>query len=378
MKAIFNISYSISNPSVQILASYVATGAMTDNETSQAGTNGLSKSLQNNNGDRCLSKPRNFLTHFSILIFTLKGYIPPNLYTADLRLLFILTALYTSLIANFRQAGVQEAQEDVFSERLFRINSIWTNHSISGGVSDQILWNCRSDSETDSYYKSLYLGLVTFCCVVIVTYFTASMVINILVAKAVSSLNIRKENGTIHYLEVVANEVKKAQRLRKRLKELKHEWVKKKNQEKLKGNIKAFIEDWKDEINKFKNNEHYYNWFTVLFIIPRFETTIMLCILTLALTSYDIHPIACLSPIGVSYNEEESSVTLNISENVIQYQRASAILIIILFIILLFMKLLQFLLLPRSGWGFQIEKSSDACAMWPWKFSCVCGSSQGT
>ena len=30
----------------------------------------------------------------------------------------------------------------------------------------------------------------------------------------------------------------------------------------------------------------------------------MLCILTLALTSYDIHPIGCLSPIGVSYNEE--------------------------------------------------------------------------
>ena len=201
---------------------------MTHKESSQAATSGLSKLLQNDDDDDgCLAKPRNLLKCFLVLIFTLKGYIPSNLYTADLRLLFILTALYTSLIANFRQAGVQEAQEDVFSERLFRINSIWTNHSISGGVSDQILWNCRSDSVTDSYHKSLYLGLLILHCVVIVAYFTASMVINFLVAKAVSSLNIRKDNGMVCYLEVVANEVKKAQRLRKRLNELKHEWVKK-------------------------------------------------------------------------------------------------------------------------------------------------------
>lgn len=325
------------------------------------------------------SKLWNCFDRFSILIFTLKGYVPSNLYTTDFRLLFILTAIYTSLIANFRQAGNQEAQEDVVSGRLFRINPVWTNHSISGGVSDRILWNCRIDSETDSYYKSLYLGLLIFYFVVIVAYLVASMVINFLVARTVSKLNIRKDNGKVRYLDVVANEVKKVQRLRKKLKELREQWILKVNQNSLKNDIKAYKKEWEEGLNKFKINKHFHNWFTVLFIIPRIETTIMLCILTLALTSYDIHPMGCLSTIGVSYNEEESSVTLNISEDVIRYQRASAILIILLFILLAVMKLLQFLLLPRSGWGIQIEKISPGqkrCCCWPWTFSRVRGDVQ--
>ena len=79
-------------------------------------------------------------------------------YTTDFRLLFVLTAIYTSLVTHFRQAGNQETEQDIVSGRLFKVNSIWTNHSVSGGVSDRILWNCRSDSQTVTYYKSLYLG----------------------------------------------------------------------------------------------------------------------------------------------------------------------------------------------------------------------------
>lgn len=347
-------------------------------ETSQVETSGCCSGCWHHLQNQA-SKLWNCFDRFSILIFTLKGYVPSNLYTTDFRLLFILTAIYTSLIANFRQAGNQEAQEDVVSGRLFRINPVWTNHSISGGVSDRILWNCRIDSETDSYYKSLYLGLLIFYFVVIVAYLVASMVINFLVARTVSKLNIRKDNGKVRYLDVVANEVKKVQRLRKKLKELREQWILKVNQNSLKNDIKAYKKEWEEGLNKFKINKHFHNWFTVLFIIPRIETTIMLCILTLALTSYDIHPMGCLSTIGVSYNEEESSVTLNISEDVIRYQRASAILIILLFILLAVMKLLQFLLLPRSGWGIQIEKISPGqkrCCCWPWTFSRVRGDVQ--
>ena len=74
----------------------------------------------------------NFLRSFFV------GYIPNNLYTIDFKLLFILTAMYTSLITQFRQAANQEADDDVDSGRLLRINSVWTNHSVSGGVSDRI------------------------------------------------------------------------------------------------------------------------------------------------------------------------------------------------------------------------------------------------
>lgn len=80
-------------------------------------------------------KSWNFVKSFLYLVFTLKGYVPSNLYMTDFRLLFVLTAIYTSLITHFRQAGNQETEEDIVSGRLLKINSIWTlNHSVSGGV----------------------------------------------------------------------------------------------------------------------------------------------------------------------------------------------------------------------------------------------------
>ena len=83
----------------------------------------------------------------------------------------------------------------------------------------------------------------------------------------------------------------------------------------------------------------------------------MLSILTLALTSYDIHPIGCLTSVGVSYyNETESSVTLMFSKNVTRYQKVSVVLIAFLAFALLLLKLFQFVLLPRSKWGIQIKK----------------------
>ena len=55
----------------------------------------------------CQKKMGNFLKSFFI------GYIPDNLYTIDFKLLFILTAMYTSLITQFRQVANQEADDDV-------------------------------------------------------------------------------------------------------------------------------------------------------------------------------------------------------------------------------------------------------------------------
>jgi len=92
-------------------------------------------------------------------VVTLDDRIPSAIYSTDLRLLFIVTAVYTSLVGLFRQAANQEADEDVNSGMNFKVNSEFLNHSIFGGVSDWILWNCRVDSRTNYYYKSLYGGL---------------------------------------------------------------------------------------------------------------------------------------------------------------------------------------------------------------------------
>ena len=49
-------------------------------------------------------------------------------------------------------------------------------------------WNCHIDSETDAYYKTLYLGLIILYCMVVVVYIIASVIINTMVAFAVSKV----------------------------------------------------------------------------------------------------------------------------------------------------------------------------------------------
>ena len=263
----------------------------------------------------------------------------------------------------FRQTGIREAEDDVDSGRLFRINSVWTNDSISGGVSDQILWNCRTDSLTDTYYKTLYLGLIIIYFIVVIVYLIASFIVNVMVAYTVSKLKIHKRDNfdladreTLpYYLETVADNIKISYQVRKMLKALRSKYLKEENDQNLKDEVQIANKKY-NKLLKYKKDTHFYNWLTVLYIIPRFESIIMLSILTLALTSYDIHPIGCLSSIGVSYNETDSTVTLIFSENVTRYQKFSIVLISSLAFFLLLMKLFQFVLLPRSKWGIQIKK----------------------
>ena len=324
---------------------------------------------QENQEGGCFNNLRGFLWNLYRFFFT--GYLPDNLCTTDFRLIFILTTIYTSVALQFRQTGIREAEDDVDSGRRFRINSDWTNNSISGGVSDQILWNCRTDSQTDTYYKTMYLGLILIYCTVVVVYLIASFIINAMVASAVSKLKIHKRDNLDldrlpYYLETVADNIKISYQVCEMLKGLRCKCLKEENEHRLQEEIHNARTRY-NKLLKFKEDKttHFYNWLTVLYIIPRFESVIMLSILTLTLTSYDIHPIGCLSSIDVSYNETESSVTLMFSKNVTRYQKVSVVLIASLAFVLLLLKLFQFVLLPRSKWGIQIKKlKNDNYCCW--------------
>jgi len=260
------------------------------------------------------------------------------------------------MVTQFRQAASQQADDDVDSGKLFRINSIWPNNSISGGVSDGVLRNCRSDSKTSTYYKTLYLGLIILYGTVVIVYLLASVIINSMVACAVSKLKInvkgnRKstqtsamksyeaESNTKPYLELVAKEVKIAYRARKKLRKLERKLISLHSKDLLKNKISE-LNKWYNKLLELKRNSYFYNWFTLLYIIPRFQTIVMLCVLTLTLTSYDIHPIGCLSNISISYNETEPSVTLIISENSVRYKKICIFLIILLAFIWIILKVL--------------------------------------
>ena len=99
-------------------------------------------------------------------------------------MILILTAVYASLLTQFAQNANQEATRDVYSGMNFKVNSEFTNNSISGGVSDRIFWDCREDSRTNFYYKTLYLGLILSYLVAIVIYFIARLFITGFIANA--------------------------------------------------------------------------------------------------------------------------------------------------------------------------------------------------
>ena len=131
--------------------------------------------------------------------------------------------------------------------------------------------------------------------------------------------------------------------------------------------IEGLATNWNNEWNQLisgcKGKKFLYNWLTILYIILRYETLIMLAVITFALTSYDIYPLGCLTHIDVIYNEAEMSVTLKISDIVIKYQQASVILIGLLLIHWITVKIIQYLLLPRR-WGLLITKCFSLNLHW--------------
>ena len=145
---------------------------------------------------------------FSQDVFTLSGHVPSGIYTTDIKYMFIFAAVYTSLVAQFRQTGNQEAEGDILSGRFFKVNAEWTNHTISGGVSDQILWNCRTDSRTATYYKIIYLGLVVIYFGTALFYFLTRIIMTYIIGKVVSHLQYKKANDRLLFLEAVADDLK--------------------------------------------------------------------------------------------------------------------------------------------------------------------------
>ena len=283
---------------------------------------------------------------------TLGDHIPVAVYTTDIRLIFIVTAVYASLVAQLRQNASQETEGDIGSGMNFKVNAEFNNHSISGGVSDRILWNCRADSRTSFYYMTLYLGLILSYFLSIVVYFLARVFITGFVANTVWRLTY--DCKKTHHLELMANGLKMINQLKR---EMEHAIDSKLSfndfEKKVDELAKKWNEKWKKLVKGRNDKMFLYNWLTVFYIIPRYETLIMLAMVTFALTSYDIHPLGCLSHIDVFYNETEMSVTLNISQNVIRYQQASVILIGLLFFHWSGVKTIQYLLLPRK-WGLLI------------------------
>ena len=67
----------------------------------------------------------------------------------------IIALIYTSILSQFTYVAITEAERDVNSDKTFDFGrEKWLNRSISGGVSNSVLWKCVEKS------SSLYLQAI--------------------------------------------------------------------------------------------------------------------------------------------------------------------------------------------------------------------------
>ena len=145
---------------------------------------------------------------------------------------------------------------------------------------------------------TLYLGLILSYFLSIVVYFLARVFITGFVANTVWRLTY--DCKKTHHLELMANGLKMINQLKR---EMEHAIDSKLSfndfEKKVDELAKKWNEKWKKLVKGRNDKMFLYNWLTVFYIIPRYETLIMLAMVTFALTSYDIHPLGCLSHIDV-------------------------------------------------------------------------------
>ena len=77
----------------------------------------------------------------------------------DLKIVFIITFVYISVVNLISTTANNEASTDVNSNNTFTVTAEHRNVNISF-IDDAVLWNCRDHSETKRYYQVLYLMLI--------------------------------------------------------------------------------------------------------------------------------------------------------------------------------------------------------------------------
>ena len=282
--------------------------------------------------------------------------VPYLVYLTDLKVVFVVTAIYTSLISQFRHLAVGETERNLDSGINFKINKQWPNHSIEGGVSDSILWKCREDSSSRQFYQSLHGGLFSIFGSVVILYFIFRLAIVILTCK--KAYHFVYPDVNVNYLVLVANSLKKIYQLKKRLSDV-HVRDKMEKQE---DTIAQIAHEWQSEWKLITvqgiDNHMLIRWITTLYVIPMIENCIILALLILILTSFDVHPLGCFFNIDIHYEEGTKSVTLRFSTIVHNYQKVAVVSAVIICVFWMCLKWIQSILLPDQGGSAATEYES--------------------
>ena len=270
-----------------------------------------------------------------------------TLFLTNISFIMIIALIYTSILSQFTYVAITEAERDVNSDKTFNIGEKWFNRSISGGVSNSVLWKCIEISSSP-YFKAIFGTLLFVLIAIVIFYAIMSLVMAVVNYQRVKRLihhyygdkmcsnsmqhsNQSMQDDSNQSMQDDSKSIIMIVTILHKLFQLRYLGIPQNKIEHI------LIESWKDS-NIRKSNCNSIRWYSFLFLIPTIELILILLLFLLVLTSYNIHPIGCFFT-DVYYDESTNMVMLELMQGVHTYQKVAVVTSIAVFFILIFIKL---------------------------------------
>lgn len=251
----------------------------------------------------------------------------------DLRIVFIITFVYVSVVNLISTTASSETKADVQSMNNFTLTSKPQHFNVPvRNVDDAVLWKCRVHSDTRDYYVHLYLGLI-FLFILALSSFTVAKLAIICGAK--HGLTCLWQIAVVQYLQ--------------KLDEIPPD-------EETKNCLNLLSEDHEININNAVNYCR---------MVPlSFNAIILPLSIFFGFLSYDLHPVSCIFGPGednIAYNDDETKYTVEIrfSSHVLLFQIIVFSILLIVFIVFMPMNIYLFYYSSKKVVNLMKEKIKE-------------------
>ena len=260
----------------------------------------------------------------------------------DLRVLFIITYVYVSVVNLISTTANGEASEDIHSTGPFTVTSHPDHVDVNVSfIDDAILWSCRDHSVTKRYYRGLYWMLISAFSATMVTFLLTK--ITIIFGAKHGSLYLW-QLAVIECLQQLGMENNDKAGETKKVDKYFEKENKKQNKGFNEGNpiSKLCSDNFVKIIKKLMNEQHplrkvchdekvdekdkkylkCYNYCRVISLF--FSVAILVAGIVLTILFYDLHPLSCIygqREKYYDYDETNESVRIHFSNGILVIQK---------------------------------------------------------
>ena len=239
----------------------------------------------------------------------------------DIRVTFIMTYVYITVINLISTTANNEANQDTESPLLFNVTSRPEHTNVTvNSIDDATLWSCREHSPTSSYYVTLYWMLLATLSLTLLFYSVSK-------SFALWSINGLNSLNDIWHMAVMKH-------LRKPMKEASY------SEDEAVSMAKCYTDLLSNKIPESIYIEmKRLPVIKIRKLIPYLSLSALVSAMVFGALSYDLHLVSCINGIpedSINYNSATQTVELRFTDSVIVFQRISVFLtlVAVIFIIL--------------------------------------------